>query len=46
MKLKNLGVQNIVDPNNYEIYDPNIDIKSCNPITYFGSASFHYLKKD
>ena len=45
MHLKLLGVKNIIDPNNYQIEDPQIPLESCNTKSSFGNASFHYLKK-
>ena len=43
--LKSLGVENIVDPDTYEIHDLNIPFASSNPKIRFGNASFHYLKE-
>ena len=45
MKLKSLGIKNIIDPNNYEIKDINIPFDISKPQYSFGNASFHYLKK-
>ena len=45
INLKSLGVENIVDPNNYEINDINIPFDISNPTISFGNASFHYLNK-
>ena len=45
INLKSLGVENIVDPNNYEIHDINIPFGISNPKISFGNASFHYLNK-
>jgi len=45
INLKSLGVENIVDPNNYEIQDINIPFGISNPKISFGNASFHYLNK-
>ena len=45
INLKSLGVENIVDPNNYEINDINIPFGISNPKISFGNASFHYLNK-
>ncbi len=43
--LKSLGVKNIVDPNNYEIYDIKIPFEITKPKKSNGNASFIYLKK-
>ena len=45
MHLKFLGVQNIIDPNNYEIEDPQIPFENRDSKSSFGNASFHYLLK-
>ncbi len=45
ISLQSLGVKNIVDPNNYEIYDLNIPCTISDPKIRFGNASFHYLKQ-
>ncbi len=45
ISLQSLGVENIVDPNNYEIHDLNIPFAISNPKLSFGNASFHYLKQ-
>ena len=43
--LKSLGVEDIVDPFNYEILDIGIPYKTNQSITNNGNASFLYLKK-
>ena len=43
--LKSLGIDNIVDPNNYQIHDIKIPFEINKPKTSNGSASFLYLKK-
>ena len=45
MHLKSIGVENIVDPNNYQIYNLNIPFKTSHPKLNYGNASFNYLKK-
>ena len=45
LRLKELGIDNIADPDNYEIYDLNIPLKGNNNRATFGNASFNYLKK-
>ena len=44
MRLKTLGIKNIVDPNNYKIEDLNIPFETSNPKSSFGNASFLYLQ--
>ncbi len=43
--LKSLGVKNIVDPSDYQIYDIEIPFEINNPKKSNGNASFFYLKK-
>ena len=43
--LKSLGVKNIVNPNNFEIYDIKIPFEINNQQISNGNASFFYLKK-
>jgi len=43
--LKSLGVKNIVDPSNYEIYDIKVPFEIKNPRKSYGDASFCYLNK-
>ncbi len=43
--LKSLGIKNIVDPKNYQIYDIKIPFESNKPKKSYGNASFFYLKK-
>ncbi len=43
--LKSLGVENIVDPNNYQIYDIEIPFEINQQKKSNGNASFLYLKK-
>ncbi len=43
--LKSLGINNIVDPNNYQIYDIKIPCDINNQKKGNGNASFLYLKK-
>ncbi len=43
--LKSLGIKNIVDPNNYQIYDIEIPFEINQPKKSNGNASFIYLKK-
>ena len=43
--LKFLGVENIVDPNNYQIYDIKTPFEINKPKKSNGNASFFYLKK-
>ena len=45
IRLKSLGVENIVDPANYQISDLNLPFDRKNPKSSFGNSSFHYLKK-
>ena len=45
MSLKSLGVRNIVDPKEYEIYDMNFDFDIKEQKKSYGNASFNYLKK-
>ena len=45
IRLKSLGIENIIDPNNYEIHDLTIDNNDSNSKASFGNASFHYLQK-
>ena len=44
-KLKSLGVQDIVDPSNYQIHDIKIPFEINKPKKSNGNASFFYLKK-
>ena len=44
-ELKSLGVSNIADPYNYQIYDMEIPSETKNPRKNYGNASFYYLKK-
>ncbi|ABM71236.1 putative pyridoxal phosphate biosynthetic protein PdxA [Prochlorococcus marinus str. MIT 9515] len=44
-KLKSLGVQNIVDPSNYQIHDIEIPFEINKPKQSNGNSSFFYLKK-
>ena len=43
--LKSLGVKDIVDPSNYQIYDIKVPFEINKPKTSNGNASFFYLKK-
>ncbi len=43
--LKALGVENVADPNDYEIYDMKIPYEINKPKKSHGNASFFYLKK-
>ena len=43
--LKSLGLKNIVDPDNYQIYDMKIPFEITNQKKSHGNASFFYLKK-
>ena len=43
--LKSLGIKDIVDPNQYQIYDLNIPLDNLNSKLIHGNASFEYLKK-
>ena len=43
--LKSLGVNNIVDPNNYQIHDIKIPLEINKQKKSNGNASFFYLKK-
>ena len=43
--LKNLGVENVADPSNFEIYNMNIPIEKNCAKKSSGNASFFYLKK-
>ena len=43
--LKSIGIENIVDPNNYKIYDTKIPFEINKPKKSNGNASFIYLKK-
>ncbi len=43
--LKFLGVEDIVDPSNYKIYDIEIPFENNKPKKSYGNASFFYLKK-
>ena len=45
LTLKNLGITNLIDPNNYQIHDLTIPFDYNNPASSFGNASFQYLKK-
>ena len=45
IKLKSLGVKNIADPSNYQIYDLQILVENDSSKINYGNASFHYLKK-
>ena len=45
ISLQSLGVANIVDPNDYKIYDLNIPFAISDTKISFGNASFHYLKQ-
>ena len=45
MKLKSLGVKNIVDPNNFQTHDLQIRLGSSNNKLDYGDASFRYLQK-
>ena len=45
MKLKSLGIDNIADPNNYQIYDIKIPFEIKQLKKSYGNASFYYLKK-
>ncbi len=43
--LKSLGINDIVNPSNYKIYDIKIPLENNNPRKNNGNASFIYLKK-
>ena len=43
--LTSLGIDNIVDPKNLQIYDINVPFEINNPKKSYGNASFLYLKK-
>ena len=43
-QLKSLGIKDIVDPNNYQIYDIKIPFEINKPKKSHGNASFFYLK--
>jgi len=43
--LKSLGIKDIIDPANYQIYDLMISSEIKNSKQNFGNASFHYLIK-
>jgi len=45
LQLKSLGIRDIVDPNNYEIYELREDFEIDNERVNYGNLSFHYLKK-
>ena len=45
MNLKSIGIKNIVDPNNYQIYDMKIPFEIKQLKKSNGNSSFHYLKK-
>ena len=44
-QLKSIGLQNIVDPNNYKIHDPKILEEIGENRSSYGNASYHYLKQ-
>ena len=44
-RLKTLGVKNLADPKNYQIYDMQIPFDTREPKKSHGNASFLYLKK-
>ncbi len=44
-KLISLGIKNIADPDNYQIYDMKIPFDIQQPKKSYGNASFYYLKK-
>jgi len=43
--LKSLGIENIVDPNNYQVHDIKIPFEINKQKKSYGNASFFYLKK-
>ncbi len=43
--LRKIGVKNIVDPNNYKIYDMKVSLEGNKTEEIYGNASFYYLKK-
>ena len=43
--LKSLGIDDIVDPSNYSIFDIKIPFEIKKPKKSHGNASFYYLKK-
>jgi len=43
--LRKIGVKNIVDPNNYKIYDIKVSLEGNKTEEIYGNASFYYLKK-
>ena len=45
IKLKSLGIKNIVDPNNFQIHDLIIPFQSSIRKLNYGNASYFYLKK-
>ncbi len=45
IRLRSLGIKNIIDPNDYEIHDINIPFDIKNPQSSFGNACFKYLQK-
>ncbi len=45
MHLKNLGLKNIVDPNNFEIHNMTISMDNKDRKRSYGDASFKYLTK-
>ena len=44
-KLKSKGIEDIVDPNNYQIHNVEVPFEINNPKKSYGNASFVYLKK-
>jgi len=45
INLKSLGIKNIIDPANFDIYNVEIPFDLSKPKSSYGNASFHYLKK-
>ena len=43
--LQSLGIKNIVDPNNFQIFDIDIPFEENQEQKSYGNASFYYLKK-
>ena len=43
--LRNLGLKNLVNPNNLEIHDPEISLTNNESKSSYGNSSFYYLTK-
>ena len=43
--LRSLGLENLANPKNLKIYDPEISSSDNNPKSNYGNASFYYLIK-